>query len=74
MSVSTEDRAMMGTEDAARDALVTKLREWRTLRQPVIASKIELKARELRERQLRFEICNAGLHWLWHVENPFKAR
>jgi hypothetical protein len=70
MTVSAEDRAIMGTPAASKDALVAKLREWRELRQPLIAQAKEHKDREQLERQLRFEIANAGLHWLWHEENP----
>jgi hypothetical protein len=45
-------------------------REWRKLRQPVMASKRELDEIEKRERQVRFELANAALLWLWHIENP----
>lgn len=67
---AAEDRKYMGTEKDAQTALLAKLREWRELRQPIMATRAELKNRDRRESQLRFEICNAGLHWLWHVENP----
>lgn len=69
MAATAEDRKIMGAKDEAQIALVAKLREWRELRQPMMATRKELDARDQRERQLRFEICNAGLHWLWHLEN-----
>jgi hypothetical protein len=70
MASAAEDRKYMGTAADAQTALLAKLREWRELRQPMMATGKELKVRDRRENQLRFEICNAGLHWLWHVENP----
>lgn len=72
MAATAEDRKYMGTEADAKAALINKLQDWRELRQPMIASRMEHKERERREHQLRFEICNAGLHWLWHVENPIE--
>ena len=69
MAATADDRKIMGTKDEAQTALVAKLREWRELRQPMMATRKELDACDRRERQLRFEICNAGLHWLWHLEN-----
>jgi hypothetical protein len=70
MTVSAEDRAIMGTPEAARDALAAKAREWRELRQPLMATSSEHKRNEGREHQVRFELASAALHWLWHEENP----
>ncbi len=70
LAVSAEVRALMGTADAARDALIAKAREWRELRQPLIAPHKVHRDKELRERQVRFELANVALHWLWHQENP----
>lgn len=70
---SAEDRRIMGTREAADVALIAKLREWRKLRQPSIGTAKSHRDQERREHQLRFEICNTGLHWLWHVENPNPA-
>ena len=67
---ASEDRALMGAPEAAREALAAKAREWRDLRQPIMATPKELKARDAREHQVRFELANAVLLWLWHEENP----
>jgi hypothetical protein len=69
MSATAEDRKLMGSREDAETALIAKLREWRELRQPLMAMPSVHRDRERRENQLRFEICNAGLHWLWHLEN-----
>jgi hypothetical protein len=34
-----------------------------------MATQKELNKRDVRDRQLQFEIANAGLLWLWHKEN-----
>ena len=64
-----DDAAMMGTPEAARDALMTKAREWREIRQPTMATRKELNARDRREHQVRFELANVALLWLWHEEH-----
>lgn len=69
MPAAAEDRRFMGTSEGAEAALLAKLREWRELRQPSMDTAKGHRDRERRENQLRFEICNAGLHWLWHAEN-----
>ena len=63
------DGTDMGTMQEATLVLANKAREWRMLRQPVMATAKELKDLDRRDHQLRFEICNAALHWLWHLEN-----
>jgi hypothetical protein len=69
MSATAEDRKFMGTFADAETALLAKLREWQEVRQPMMATRKELDKRDARDRQLRFEIANAGLLWLWHKEN-----
>lgn len=66
---SAEDRKIMGTREDAKAALILKAQEWRELRQPIMATGKELRARDQRERQVRFELANAALHWLWHQEH-----
>ena len=68
--ISEVDRAVMGTPEAAREAMIAKAREWRSLRQPQIATSTEIKRNNVRESQVRFELANAALHWLWHEEHP----
>lgn len=70
MTVSELDRTVMGTPEAAKAALIEKAREWRLLRQPQIATRAEIKRNDMREHQVRFELANAVLLWLWHEENP----
>jgi len=67
---TAEDRQYMGTAHDAAEALKAKAREWRDVRQPLIATPGVHRAREVRDHQLRFEIANAVLLWLWHQENP----
>lgn len=68
--VSDADRTVMGTPEAAHEALVAKAREWRELRQPLMATSAVLKKRDAREHDVRFQLANAALLWLWHEENP----
>lgn len=70
MAVSADDRAIMGTPEEAKAALLEKAREWRTLRQPMIATGPDLRRNEVAERECRFQLANAALLWLWHEENP----
>jgi hypothetical protein len=63
------DREIMGTPEEAKAALIVKTREWRELRRPRIATAREHKKINQREYQVRFELANAALHWLWHEEN-----
>ena len=69
MSVSDEDRRIMGTAEDAQAALILKAREWRELRQPIMATAKELWARDRQEHQVRFELANAAVLWLWHQEH-----
>lgn len=68
-----EDRRIMGTSEAARLALAEKAREWREVRQPSIATRAQHRDTERREHQVRFELANLALHWLWHEEHPERA-
>lgn len=63
----------MGTMEKAIFSLAAKTRIWRKLRQPLVASPAEQKARDLAEREARFQVANAALHWLWHQENQRKS-
>ena len=67
--VTELDREIMGTPERAYAALMEKAREWRKLRQPMMATAKELRERDKREHQVRFELANAALLWLWHEEN-----
>lgn len=66
---AAEDRKIMGTREDAKASLILKAQEWRELRQPTIGTSKELRDRDQRERQVRFELANAALHWLWHQEH-----
>ena len=66
---SAEDRTLMGNPEAAEQALIALAREWRELRQPSIATAKQHKEDDRREYQIRFELANAALLWLWHKEN-----
>lgn len=68
--MSEIDRAMMGTQEKAEADLIMLAREWRKLRQPIMATRAELRKRENLEHETRFQLANAVLHWLWHKENP----
>ena len=63
------DREIMGTPEAAKAALLKLTREWRDLRQPLVGSGAAQKRRELLDREVRFQLANAALLWLWHEEN-----
>lgn len=67
--MNTKNDGMMGTRDEAYAALIAKARKWRELRQPIIADRRELREIDREERQVRFELANAALLWLWHEEN-----
>src|SRR6202035_6018931 len=66
------DQEVMGTPEAAYAALVAKAREWRAVRQPLAAGPKRQREFVARQNQVRFELANAALLWLWHVENPPK--
>lgn len=68
-AVAADDRKLMGTQDQAREALIEKARAWRELRQPSIATASEHRRIDKLEHQIRFELANAALLWLWHEEN-----
>ena len=67
---ATEDRQYMGTPAEAAEALIAKAREWRETRQPFMGTRKQHRDRDAREHQVRFELANAALLWLWHQENP----
>jgi hypothetical protein len=67
---NADDRQYMGTQQAAKEALIEKARAWREYRQPLIATAKEHKRREALEREAKFQLANAALLWLWHEENP----
>lgn len=67
------DRQYMGTAVDAKTALLEKTRAWRETRQPSMATSAEHRKSETLERQLRFELANAALLWLWHEEHPAAA-
>ncbi len=65
---TAEIPAYMGTqEDALRD-LLNKIRIWRGLRQPYMAPAREQRKRETAEHEARFQLANAAVLWLWHME------
>lgn len=64
------DRSVMGTPEAAKEALIEKARAWRETRQPSMDTAAGHKAREAAEHETRFQLANAALLWLWHEENP----
>lgn len=66
----TFDREIMGTVEDAKATLIAATREWRELRQPLIASAKEHRQREAQEQEALFRLGNAAMLWLWHEENP----
>jgi hypothetical protein len=68
MSIA-EDRKYMGSADEAKADLIAKARAWREIRQPLIAPRAEHKKRDNLEHQIRFDLANAALLWLWHQEH-----
>lgn len=68
--MTEEDRAIMGTPEAAKAALIEKSREWRRLRQPSMDTAAGHRKTEILEREARFQLANAALLWLWHEEHP----
>lgn len=68
-----EDRSIMGTPQDAHDRLVEKARAWRELRQPRIDTAAGHKKIDVAEREARFQVANAALFWLWHVEHSDTA-
>lgn len=63
------DREIMGTPEEAKAVLLKLTREWRELRRPLVGSGAAQKRRELLDREVRFQLANAALLWLWHEEN-----
>ena len=61
--------ADMGSAEDAQAALIAKARKWRELYQPFMGTAKELRKRDAEEHQVRFELANAALLWLWHQEN-----
>lgn len=70
MASIAEDRQYMGTKGDAEAALIEKARAWRETRQPVIGPAHTVRAMEKLDQQFRFELANAAVLWLWHIENP----
>ena len=68
--ISISLKGDMGSALDAKVTLIEKARLWRSLRQPIMATAKELREIEAKEREARFQLANAALHWLWHVENP----
>lgn len=68
--LSAEDRRIMGSTEAAKLALIDRTKEWRALRQPVMANRAALNEIDAKEREARFQLANAAALWLWHEENP----
>jgi hypothetical protein len=66
----SDDRSVMGTPEAAKEALICHARAWREIRQPSMDTRAGHNARDVNEREIRFQLANAALLWLWHEENP----
>jgi hypothetical protein len=65
-----DDRQYMGTPEAAKAALIEKSRAWRQLRQPSMATAAGHRKTQAKEHEVRFQLANAALLWLWHEEHP----
>lgn len=63
------DRALMDTPQAADAELARLSAEYRDLRKPFMGSAKAIKQRQLREREVLFNLGHAALHWLWHRED-----
>ena len=63
------DRALMGTPQAADAELARLSTEYRDLRKPFMGSPKAIKQRQLREREVLFNLGHAALLWLWHRED-----
>lgn len=59
----------MGTAESARAALLSKVRQWRTFRQPTVGTAETTRGALAREHQVRFELANAAALWAWHEEH-----
>lgn len=64
------DGVNMGSPLAAAEKLAELARRWREMRQPSIATAAEHKKQHALEHEVRFQLANAALMWLWHRENP----
>jgi hypothetical protein len=64
------DRSIMGTQQDAKADLIAKTKAWRELRQPSMDTAAGHRKTEAAEHEVRFQLANAALHWLWHEENP----
>jgi hypothetical protein len=64
------DRQYMGTPEAAKADLIEKARAWRLTRQPSMATAAQHRKSDIAEHEVRFQLSNAALLWLWHEENP----
>ncbi|EHL99579.1 restriction alleviation protein, Lar family [Acetobacteraceae bacterium AT-5844] len=63
----------MGSPAEAARILARLTAEWRELRQPSMGTAAEQKKRDIREHNVRFEVANAALNWLWHREHAADA-
>ena len=63
------DRALMDTPQAADAELARLSAEYRDLRKPFMGSAKAIKQRQLREREVLFNLGHAALLWLWHRED-----
>jgi len=68
--VTAEDRKLIGTPEDAEAKLIDLSRRWRKMRQPMMGTAKEIRSAESLEREIRFQLANAALGWLWHQENP----
>ncbi len=68
-SASETPADYMGTPEEARQDLIEKARAYRLLRQPRMAPAAEHRKTEAAEREARFQLAGAAVHWLWHEEH-----
>ncbi len=73
MTNDIADRQYMGTAADAKAGLIEKATAWRKTRQPSMATAAEHRSADNLEHQIRFELANAAMLWLWHEENPTPA-
>lgn len=69
-SPDSTDRQYMGSPEDAKAVLIEKSRAWRELRQPSMDTSAGHRKRQAQEHEIRFQLANAALLWLWHEENP----
>lgn len=70
MTVSDEDRRIMGTAADAKAGLIAAAEKYRSYRQPRMDTAAGHRKHEAERHEAQNRLSQAALLWLWHEENP----